>query len=93
MISRSPVRMTGTDGLDLTLRERQVIDGIADGLSYEEIARQLGISSRTVKLFATRLMNRFGVDRARRLPRAYYQAIGVAPPSALAEAYEVRVVQ
>jgi DNA-binding CsgD family transcriptional regulator len=83
-VSRSPVRTVGADGLDLTLRERQVIDLLAEGMSTSEIAGQLGISGRTVKMFTARLMERFHVDRARRLPSAYYDAVGARPPSALA---------
>ena len=83
---KSPVRRRGLDGLDLTLRERQVIDMIAGGLDYEEIAEKLGISPRTVKMFSARLMARFGVDRARRLPAAYWEATGASLPSAVGRA-------
>lgn len=40
----------------LTPRERQVFDGLVDGLSNKEIARSLKISPRTVEVFRAKIM-------------------------------------
>ncbi|MDZ7708233.1 MAG: response regulator transcription factor [Trueperaceae bacterium] len=47
----------------LTPRERQVLDGIADGLSNREIAGRLGVREKTVKTHAGSIYTKLGVDR------------------------------
>lgn len=44
---------------DLTLRERQVAKMMAEGLTSKEIARDLGISPRTVEVHRARLLAKF----------------------------------
>lgn len=46
----------------LTPRQRQIFDGVADGLSNKEIARNLGISHRTVEAYRMDMMNRLGLQ-------------------------------
>jgi DNA-binding NarL/FixJ family response regulator len=48
--------------LSLSPRERQVLDGVAEGRSNKEIARQLGIGVRTVETHRTRLLERLEVS-------------------------------
>ena len=43
----------------LTNRERDVLSCILDGLSNKEIARELGITERTVKEYVGTLLNKF----------------------------------
>ena len=50
----------GTGPLQLTARERQVLDLILEAQSNREIARQLGIEERTVKAHVGRLMRKTG---------------------------------
>lgn len=42
----------------LTAREREVMDKVAEGQPNREIARQLGISSRTVEVYKARMMTK-----------------------------------
>ena len=46
----------------LSERERQVLGGVATGLSNELIARQLGISSRTVEIHRANMLQKLGAD-------------------------------
>lgn len=48
---------------DLTLRERQTLLGIANGLTCKEIAEKLKLSPNTVKSFLRLLMGKIGVAR------------------------------
>jgi len=45
----------------LSVREREVLARIVDGRSNDEIAGELGVTSRTVEAHLTRLYERFGV--------------------------------
>lgn len=45
----------------LTAREREVIQGLADGLPNKTIAYNLGISSRTVEVYRANAMSKLGV--------------------------------
>lgn len=45
----------------LTLRERQILDRVVDGQSNKLIARELGISHKTVEAHRSRLMRKMGV--------------------------------
>ncbi len=49
-------------GLQLTARERQVLDLILQARSNREIARELGIEERTVKAHVGRLMRKTGAE-------------------------------
>lgn len=51
----------------LTQRERQVLPLVAEGLSSKEIARQLGISPKTVEIHRTNILRKLGVKTSREL--------------------------
>jgi len=53
----------------LTARERQVLEQAALGLHAKEIAAALGISSRTVEVHKTRIMEKLGVRNVAELVR------------------------
>ncbi len=55
------VRTPGRPGT-LSARERTVLRRIADGLSTKQIARELGITERTVKFHVSSIMNKLGAD-------------------------------
>jgi DNA-binding NarL/FixJ family response regulator len=57
-----PVSGGGIGSLQLTARERQVLDLILLAQSNREIARQLGIEERTVKAHVGRLMRKTGSE-------------------------------
>lgn len=46
----------------LTRREQQIVDGIARGLRNKEIARQLGISAKTVKSHLNNIFQKLGLE-------------------------------
>lgn len=51
----------------LTRREREVVQMVAEGKSNKEIARELGLSSHTVKLHVSRMLKRFDYRRRSQL--------------------------
>ena len=53
----------GTDGSDLTARERQVLMLLARGLSNEAIGRELYISATTAKFHVGNVMRKLDVSR------------------------------
>jgi len=53
----------------LTARERQVLDGLFDGLSNKAIANQLEISPRTVEVYRANLMTKMRADSLSELVR------------------------
>jgi two-component system, LuxR family, response regulator FixJ len=54
---------------DLSPRQREVMQLVADGLSNKEIARRLGISSRTVENYRAWVMERIGAANVAELVR------------------------
>ena len=59
-----------TEGLEmLTSREREVLDLSLEGLSCKTIARELGISHRTVELHRSHLLEKLGVASVSELLR------------------------
>lgn len=62
----------------LTAREREVLEHAAKGLHAKEIARELGISARTVEVHKTRLMAKLGVRNVAELVRF---ALAGEPPA------------
>jgi len=55
---------TGPDAAaDLSLRERQVLDQIAAGLTNRQIAEHLGLAEKTVKNYVSGLLAKLGMER------------------------------
>lgn len=52
----------------LTPREREIVQLIAAGKSNKEIAREVGLSSHTVKLHVSRMLKRFNFQSRSQLP-------------------------
>ena len=48
----------------LTRREREVLSLVAEGLAAKQVARQLGISHKTVERHKTRIFSKLGVPNA-----------------------------
>jgi DNA-binding CsgD family transcriptional regulator len=67
--------------LDITERQRQVVELIARGCSNEEVGRRLGISPRTVKAHCDTLRLKLGVPRRRQIPAAFRALTGEDPLS------------
>ena len=77
-IQRHDSRRADAEKLDrLTAREREVLERAAQGLHAKEIAAALGISSRTVEVHKTRIMEKLGVRNLAELVRF---AIAAKPP-------------
>ncbi len=53
--------------VSLSARERQVVSGLGRGLTSKEIARELGLSPRTIEDVRARLLKRFSVKNAAEL--------------------------
>jgi len=69
-ITRSDGRRNETDRLaTLTPREREVLEHVARGLHAKEVAKTLGISSRTVEVHKSRIMAKLGVRNVAELVR------------------------
>jgi len=57
--------------LGLSKRQREVLEGIAEGLTSKQIAARLGVGIRTVEFHVATLKNRFGTStRAQSVSRA-----------------------
>ena len=65
--------------VDLTARQRQVVQLIAAGCSNEEVGERLGISPRTAKAHCDVLRQKLGVQRRRQIPAAYRALTGDDP--------------
>ncbi len=63
-------------GTELSLRERQVLDLIAGGLTNRQIAARLGLAEKTVKNYVSGLLAKLGMER--RTQAAVYRA-GLSP--------------
>ena len=66
-------------GAQLTRRELAVLRGLADGLSYTEVAHTLFITPNTVKTHVSSLYRKLGVERSAQALRAARQ-LGMLPP-------------
>lgn len=60
--------------LELSKRELEVIEGIAAGLSNKDIAKELGISHRTVEIHRSNLLSKLRVGSTSEALGLYYQA-------------------
>jgi two-component system response regulator FixJ len=65
----------------LSQRERQVLDGVVEGLPNKSIAAQLGISPRTVEIYRSHLMMKMQTDSLSQLIRLALLA-GITPRGA-----------
>jgi DNA-binding NarL/FixJ family response regulator len=77
---RKPATATPNSALDdvgLGPREQQVLKFLVDGLTYKEIAAELGITTNTVATYVRRIYEKFHV-RSRREIVSYYQGVGEA---------------
>ena len=69
---------------ELTPRERNVLDGIADGLDNAEIANSLGLSEKTVRNHITRVFDKIRVEhRYQAIVRAREAGLGTIKKRAL----------
>ena len=66
-------------GLDITERQRQVVELIARGCSNDEVGVRLGISPRTAKAHCDALRQKLGVPRRRQIPAAFRTLTGEDP--------------
>jgi DNA-binding CsgD family transcriptional regulator len=72
-------RMSPFEPIELTRRERQILDSIDRGHSVKQTARLLGISVKTVESLQSRLFRKLGIrTRAEALVVAY--GLGLVPP-------------
>lgn len=65
--STPETRLGQVSSTQLTPREIEVLRLVCEGLEYEEIAAELGISSRTVKRFVSSLLEKTGYSNRTRL--------------------------
>lgn len=52
----------GDESIDLSQRERSVLNGLAEGLAYKQIADQLGVSIHTVRNYIRRIYEKLHVQ-------------------------------
>jgi two-component system, LuxR family, response regulator FixJ len=73
----------------LSLRERQVLDGLAAGHPTKQIARDLGISARTVEAHRARMLVRLGIrSPAEAVRLAVMAQLAAADPAASATPHQ-----
>lgn len=78
---RTPeTRLGQVSSTQLTPREIEVLRLVCEGLEYEEIAAELGISSRTVKRFVSSLLEKTGYSNRTRLAIAVTKKNFILPP-------------
>ncbi len=69
---RSRADAAATPEIELTLRERQILDLIADGLTNRQIGEKLNLVEKTVKNYVSGLLRKLGMER--RTQAAVYRA-------------------
>jgi DNA-binding NarL/FixJ family response regulator len=82
MLGRMPAQLAGPKHLppheDLTAREREVLDLLAEGASNRQIARSLGVSLKTVQNHVSRILDKLqAADRT----QAALRVRGIPPAS------------
>ena len=80
LLAKTPARLSGpappSQQNDLTAREREVLDLLADGASNRQIARSLGVSLKTVQNHVSRILDKLqAADRT----QAALRARGISP--------------
>jgi non-specific serine/threonine protein kinase len=78
------------EDIRFTVRQRQVIQLIAEGCSNVEIAERLGVSPRTAKAHSDILRSKLRVSRRRQIPLAFRDATGENPLEGLEPAVGLR---
>jgi DNA-binding NarL/FixJ family response regulator len=67
---------------DLTPREREVLEAVAEGLSNAELAKRFFLSEATVKTHVRRILMKLGLrDRVQAVVYAYENAVVVPGPA------------
>lgn len=74
-MSRMSEQKVGEAMIRMSEREVQVIYLLGEGMVYDEIGPELGISSRTVKSYAGSARAKLGATRARQLPSLLKEGI------------------
>jgi DNA-binding NarL/FixJ family response regulator len=93
-VRRSIIRSQGgrnslravSDGLDLTKRELEVLEGLAEGLRPAQIAARLVISPKTVSSHVQRILAKLGVHSRAHAVAIAYQSGLLSPTNGEAEA-------
>lgn len=75
---RGPRNRPATGWASLTDTERRVVELVADGLLYREVAERMFISRRTVETHVAHVFAKVGVGNRRELEHAYHEHRGVA---------------
>ena len=66
---------------ELTAREREVLEGVAEGLSNQEIADRMGLAEKTIKHYMTNILGKLQVrSRVEAALLAYREGLGGLPP-------------
>ena len=78
----TPVPQPPREVNELTTREREVVELVADGLSNEEIAQRWYVSNATVRTHVSRAMTKLRArDRAQLVVFAYRYGLAAIPPA------------
>lgn len=65
----APTTASSSDKPELSPRERSVLKGMAEGLSYKELAVELGISVKSIDTYRARLAEKLGCSSRAELVR------------------------
>ena len=60
------------DAVPLSRRDREMLQGVAEGLTNRQIARRLGLSECTVKNYLSRVSNKLGVSTRVKMAKYVY---------------------
>jgi FixJ family two-component response regulator len=76
---RARARRARADLESLRARERKVLDGILDGRLHKQLAAEIGVSERTIKVDRARVMERLGVRNLAALVKLLIEANEAQP--------------